>query len=280
MPVKTKNNANQNKKTNKVETESSDSDNSDNESQSSDKQVEAVLKHLGLNKSDLINVESDDSDDDSNDEKSEESDEEESDEDEKENSKSIKEPKVKKEVEKLNFEKVIKMIEDSRTEFKTVESELIDIHKLLKEKEKQKLDIMKKIMKFVDQLPKLHLDDINTARKEKPKRKNPSRSGILKENPVPPILIKFLNLKEGALLQRPKVMSALNNKFKELGLKHGQDTIMDDKTAKIFGLQTGQKIGFSEFQKFLANIYDDAFPDPEREKKKAERKAKKNNVVL
>jgi hypothetical protein len=52
----------------------------------------------------------------------------------------------------------------------------------------------------------------------------------------------------------------LNNKFKELGLKKGQETILDKKTAKLFGVDEGHVIKFQECQKFLANIYEKENP--------------------
>ena len=62
-------------------------------------------------------------------------------------------------------------------------------------------------------------------------------------------------------MARPKVMSALNNKFTELKLKDGQNTTLDKSTAKALGLGKtgeGKVIKFTEFQTFLASFYPKA----------------------
>ena len=46
-----------------------------------------------------------------------------------------------------------------------------------------------------------------------------------------------------------------NSKFIELGLKKGQEVELDKKTAKKFGLKEGHVIGFTEFQRFIADQY-------------------------
>ena len=48
----------------------------------------------------------------------------------------------------------------------------------------------------------------------------------------------------------------MHNKFKELKLKTGQDTILNKETADFFGLKEGHVIGFGGFQTFLKEIYD------------------------
>lgn len=113
-------------------------------------------------------------------------------------------------------------------------------------------------LRLIKQLDKAHEDDVNKARKEKKKRNVTQDSGILKNKPIPPVLIKYLDLKQDTELPRTKVMSLLNNKFKELGLKKGQDTILDKKNAKIFGKDEGYIIEFKYFQRFLKNVYEEA----------------------
>ena len=113
-------------------------------------------------------------------------------------------------------------------------------------------------LRLIKQLDKAHDDDVNKARKEKKKRNVTEDSGILKKKPVPPVLIKFLDLIEGDELPRTKVMSLLCNKFKELGLRQGQDIILDKKTSKIFGKDEGYVIEFKFFQKFLKSIYEES----------------------
>jgi len=113
-------------------------------------------------------------------------------------------------------------------------------------------------LRLIKQLDKAHDDDVNRARKEKKKRNVTEDSGILKKKPIPPVLIKFLDLTEGDELPRTKVMSLLCNKFKELGLRQGQDTKLDKKTAKIFGKEDGYIIKFTLFQQFLKSIYEES----------------------
>jgi hypothetical protein len=172
------------------------------------------------------------------------------------------EKKPKKEVEEHRFIKTIEKITEHYDIISNLEEEIIELEKQLKITTKKIQDNQKQIKKLINGLTKIHLEEV----KDKPKRTNNSKSGILKESPVPPILIKFLGLVDNIQLPRPKVMSLLNTKFKELGLKDGQKTILDAKTAKVFGLKQGHEIGFSEFQTFLAGIYESS--------------NKKNNVVL
>jgi regulator of replication initiation timing len=113
-------------------------------------------------------------------------------------------------------------------------------------------------LRLIKQLDKAHDDDVNKARKEKKKRNVTEDSGILKNKPIPPVLIKFLDLKEGTELPRTKVMSLLSNKFRDLGLRKGQDIELDKKTAKIFGKEDGYIIEFKYFQRFLKIVYEDA----------------------
>ena len=113
-------------------------------------------------------------------------------------------------------------------------------------------------LRLIKQLDKAHDDDVNKARKEKKKRNVTEDSGILKNKPIPPVLIKFLNLEEGTELPRTKVMSRLSNKFKDLGLRKGQDIELDKKTAKLFGKEEGYIIEFKYFQRFLKTVYEDA----------------------
>jgi regulator of replication initiation timing len=113
-------------------------------------------------------------------------------------------------------------------------------------------------LRLIKQLDKAHDDDVNKARKEKKKRNVTEDSGILKNKPIPPVLIKFLDLKEGTELPRTKVMSLLSNKFKDLGLRKGQDIELDKKTAKIFGKEDGYIIEFKYFQRFLKTVYEEA----------------------
>lgn len=159
---------------------------------------------------------------------------------------------------KLTHEEILNDINKVLESENVLESEISELEKTLASKIKLRTTYRKSKNKLIGLLPKAYIDGLNKARKEKKKRTNNSKSGILAEHPVPPVLLKFLNLPDSTLLMRPKVFSLLNNKFKELGLKKGQDTILDKKTAKLFGVEEGHVIKFQECQKFLANIYEKA----------------------
>jgi hypothetical protein len=166
----------------------------------------------------------------------------------------VKEKQPKKE--KPTFKQIHDELERLHAEEKKILVELTNLNKQVKALEVQKASNDRLVNKQVALLPKAYEEGINKARKEKKKRTNNARSGILREAPIPELLIKFLDLKEGTLLARPSVASRLNNKFKDLGLKKGQDTILDKKTAKIFGLEEGHVIRFTQVQTFLKEIYD------------------------
>jgi hypothetical protein len=159
---------------------------------------------------------------------------------------------------KLSHEELLNEINKISESENTNESEISELEKLLLTKIKLRNSLRKSKTKYIGLLPKAYVDGLNKARKEKKKRVNNSKSGILAEHPIPPILLKFLNLPDNTLMMRPKVFSLLNNKFKELGLKKGQETILDKKTAKLFGFDEGHIIKFQACQKFLADIYEKA----------------------
>ena len=106
-----------------------------------------------------------------------------------------------------------------------------------------------------DQLEKSHDSDLKRVRSEKPKRKGNVNGGFNREQPVPEVLRKFLNLADDAALPRPKVVAALHNKFKELQLKDKQMTKIDMKTATKLGLDAPVDIPFGKFQTWLASFY-------------------------
>ena len=201
-----------------------------------------------------VTVEDVNSDDD--DEEEDESEDESEDEQTKTEQKLAEKKAAKEKVKKLTFEECFKEIDTLANEDNTLDSEIVECNKKLQALEKRKNVIKKSMHKLYGQLSKSHTDDVNKARKEKSKRKNNSNSGILKEQPIPIVLTKFLGIPEDTIMMRPKVMSMLNNKFKELGLKDGQSTTLDKKTAKVFGLEAGHVIEFKQFQTFLKTIYD------------------------
>lgn len=121
------------------------------------------------------------------------------------------------------------------------------------EKQRAELDRMKNKIYF--QMSKAHDDEVKKARKEKPKRKGNMNGGFCKEKPVPLVLTQYLGLEPDVMLKRIEVMSMLNKKFKDAGLKNGQNSTLDSETAKALGKKEGRVIEFGNFQKFLKEFY-------------------------
>mgnify|MGYP000215068224 FL=1 len=168
---------------------------------------------------------------------------------------------------KESFEELTKKLEALRSDIKDVNKEISDLEKQLKSREKVRNDYERQCNAIVKVLSKTHNDEVNKAIKSKPKRKGNVNGGFNKEQPVPEVLAKFLGLEDGASMARPKVMSALNNKFTELKLKDGQNTTLDKATAKALGLGKegdGKVIKFTEFQSFLKTFY------PKKEEKEVD----------
>ena len=211
----------------------------------------------------VVKKEESDSDEEEEEEKEEEekeeSDSEEEDkEDEEEDEEEDKTTEKKEKPKKLSHDELLLEINKVLEAESILENEISELEKVLITKVKLRTTYRRSKNKHIGLLSKAYIDGLNKARKEKKKRTNSSKSGILAEHPIPPILQKFLNLPDTTLLMRPKVFSLLNNKFKELGLKKGQETILDKKTAKLFGVEEGHIIKFQECQKFLADIYEKA----------------------
>ncbi len=168
------------------------------------------------------------------------------------------EKKTKEKKPKESFEELTKKLEGLRGDIKDVNKEISELEKQLKAKEKVRNDYERQCNAIVKVLSKTHNDEVNKAIKSKPKRKGNVNGGFNREQPVPEVLAKFLGLEDGACMARPKVMSALNNKFTELKLKDGQNTTLDKATAKALGLGKegdGKVIKFTEFQSFLKTFY-------------------------
>jgi hypothetical protein len=165
---------------------------------------------------------------------------------------------AKEKLKKLTFDEIYAEIDSCKKEESIIDSEIKLIKENIDSLEKKKNGFRKNREKLTSLLPKAYVDGCNKARKEKKKRTNSSKSGILNEMKVPPILINFLEIPETSLLRRPQVFHLLNEKFKQLGLKKGQETIFDKKTAKIFSLPEGHIIQFQKHQTFLAKLYSDA----------------------
>jgi DNA repair exonuclease SbcCD ATPase subunit len=164
-----------------------------------------------------------------------------------------KKPREKKQ--KETFEEVTARIETRSKEIKDLYKKKTEQYKTLKATEKSISDLERKQSADYKLLEKSHNDDIKRVRSEKPKRKGNVNGGFNKEQPVPDVLRKFLGLPEDTKMARPKVMSALHNKFKELGLKDKQTTKIDKKTAKELGLDGPVDVEFGRFQAWLATFY-------------------------
>lgn len=166
--------------------------------------------------------------------------------------------KRKEKKQKESFGELTKRIDIYRNEIKIIDKEINDLEKNIKSKEKVRTDNERQLNNALKLLSKTHSDEVTKAIKERPKRKGNVNGGFNKEQPVPNILCSFLGLPVGTNMARPKVMSALNNKFNELKLKNGQITVLDKETAKELGLGKagdGKVIKFTEFQTFLATFY-------------------------
>jgi len=165
-----------------------------------------------------------------------------------------KKPKMSWQDLATEWEKVSASIKENETE-----------HKSLLEKvrtnEKQRNEFERQRNRLYAQMSKSHVEEVNKAAKEKPKRKGNKDGGFNKETPVPPKLVKYLGLDDGVHMARPKVMSLLNEKFKSDGLKNGQTTTLDKDTAKALGKEKGRVIEFTAFQSFLKEFYEEAFPN-------------------
>jgi predicted RNase H-like nuclease (RuvC/YqgF family) len=159
---------------------------------------------------------------------------------------------------KESFDEMIKKIEKLKISVKETDKEINELEKNIKSKEKIRNDYEKQINNIFKLLNKAHYDEVNKARKEKKKRKGNINGGFNKESLVPEILANFLNIPSETYMSRPKVMSALNNKFNELKLKNGQNTILNEAVVNELKLPKeyeGQIIKFTEFQAFLASFY-------------------------
>ena len=194
-----------------------------------------------------VNVEADEDDEEDVEDADDASDEENDTKDKKKNKKT-----------KESFDSLTKSIDSERNAIKVINKEIGELEKTLKIKIKERNDHERQLNNTLKLLGKTHSEEVTKALKERPKRKGNVNGGFNKEHPVPEILRTFLGLPENAAMARPKVMSALNNKFTELNLKEGQNTTIDKATAKALNLGKageGKVIKFTEFQTFLASFY-------------------------
>jgi protein phosphatase 1E len=168
--------------------------------------------------------------------------------------KSVKEKKVKK-----TWQENINEITQLTTDLKKNENEYKLLQDNLHKIEKTRSYIIKQLSRINPFLIRSMEDGIKFGSK-KPKRKGNSSSGFNKEGPVPPKLIKYLELDNEIQMSRPKVVHLLYTKFKNDNLTTGQNIIFDKNTAKFFGKDKDYELNFKQIQTFLKEIYDEAFP--------------------
>lgn len=198
----------------------------------------------------------DDEDDDKDEDDEDEDDEDEEDEvDEKQADGDKKEKKAKKTWEEISTEwdENCSSLKENETEYKALLEKVRINQKTRAELDRKRNGLYSLMSKSKD-------DEVKKATKLKPKREGNKNGGFNKENPVPPVLIKYLGLEDGVTMKRPRVMSILTAKFKSAGLKSGQTTTLDKDTAKALGKEKGRVIEFTAFQSFLAEFYKEAFP--------------------
>lgn len=187
----------------------------------------------------------------------EESDEEESNNEQDEESEDDKEEpdKKKEKPKKLSHKELTSVLISNEERIVEIHNSRNVLELQLKTLDREEVTLRKTNLKHIKLLDKAHEEDITKTRKEKKKRKVTENSGILKNKPIPPILIKFLELEAGTELPRTKIMSLLSNKFNSLGLRKGQDIILDKATAKFFSKEDKYVIEFKYFQRFLKEVY-------------------------
>lgn len=163
--------------------------------------------------------------------------------------------KQKKEVEKISHNELITQITELRQKKKLRKIKFLEIQK---EYEKEETNDDKLLDKLLSQLSKVHNDEKNSTCKTKIK-KTPKQNtgGIHKVDVVPHVFLKFLDKEENTLMSFKDILSQFHSKLKELGLKSGQITTLDEKTSKLFNhpdYPTGTVINFSGYGTFIKKI--------------------------
>ena len=149
---------------------------------------------------------------------------------------------------------------DSLLDLRNEENEL---EKLVREENEKLRSLYSKLKKnkreqnsVINRLGSLHKSEVKSVSKEKRKRNKNVESGIQKTAPVPEALIKYLDLEDGAMLPRTKVVKMMHAKWKKEGLKNGQTTVLDKKHAKALGYSNGHVIEFKDYQPFISSFYN------------------------
>ncbi len=149
-------------------------------------------------------------------------------------------------------------LKEKELQIRSDKSSFIKEHqKLFDLKMKEFSSLVKKNIKeqdlIVKKLKKIHNSEIKKATKRKRTGKN--KGGFNSETLVPKKLRDFLGLEDDATLSRPTVFHLMSEKYKQEGLKDGQEVILDKKNAKKLGMPNGYKIPFSGQQPFIAQFY-------------------------
>jgi len=152
-----------------------------------------------------------------------------------------------------------------RDEEKNIRSEREEyLKEFMKEHEKKMKEFSSTLKKNkreqdhnIKKMKKLHITEVKKASKEKRKRNGKATGGFTTETKVPKKLREWLGLDDDIKLPRPSVFSLMSKKFKEEGLKHGQEIVLDKKTAKKLSRPDKYKIEFHKQQTFLASFYNE-----------------------
>jgi len=163
--------------------------------------------------------------------------------------------KQKKEVDKILYTDLIIQINELRQNKKLRKIKFLEVQK---EYEKEDNTDDKHLDKLLSQLLKVHNDEKNSISKIKVK-KTPKQNtgGIHKLDDVPSVFLKFFGKEENTQMAFKDILSQLHSKFKELGLKSGQKTTLDEKTAKLFNhpeYPAETVIDFSGYGTFIKKI--------------------------
>jgi hypothetical protein len=173
--------------------------------------------------------------------------------------KDLKDNSVEKKKKKLDINDHHKILFSYINNLSVLNDELKDLRnnylnkvKTIQNKQKNYQRLISKITKII---PKSLENSLAKARKEKRHRKGPNNGGFVKVKKVPKKLEKYLGLKSGTELTRPKVIHLINEKFKNDNLRNGKRVILDKETSKFFGKKNGYIIEFSGLQTFVADLY-------------------------
>ena len=143
------------------------------------------------------------------------------------------------------------------TDINTVNKSFGDTKKEYDQKFKELNTEMKRVTKQYSMILKKLNKEIHSLVKRPRKKKSGEPSGLMKLQPVPAKLRKYLGL-EDEPLARPTIHKLLNAKFKENGFKDGKITVINKKKdAKALGVQQGHTIEFHEMQTFIKKFYDE-----------------------